>query len=182
MVQPSVATLRRPRRLTLVPMKRQRGLRKARPDRRGGRPPAPGRGSCSVRVGLADLDGAGVPGETRHQPWVLTPQPVRARHQHRRTGRSGPGRDGRDAERVRLLVLVAAPRHASTRAERRPMKGDWLEAVLDTGQGVQTFEIEATGAGRRIEATVTVPGVVEGGPRRPVAGRRSGRDGSWRAG
>jgi hypothetical protein len=31
------------------------------------------------------------------------------------------------------------------------MKGDRVEAVVDTGQGTQTFEIAATKAGRRIE-------------------------------
>ena len=40
------------------------------------------------------------------------------------------------------------------------MKGDRVEAVVDTGQGVQTFEISATRAGRRIEV-VTSRGVVE---------------------
>ena len=40
------------------------------------------------------------------------------------------------------------------------MKGDRVEAVVDTGQGVQTFEIVATRAGRRIEV-VTARGVVE---------------------
>ena len=40
------------------------------------------------------------------------------------------------------------------------MRGDRVEAVVDTGQGVQTFEIEATRAGRRIEVT-TARGVVE---------------------
>ena len=40
------------------------------------------------------------------------------------------------------------------------MKGDRVEAVVDTGQGVQTFEIIATRAGRRIEVT-TARGVVE---------------------
>jgi hypothetical protein len=40
------------------------------------------------------------------------------------------------------------------------MKGDRVEAVVDTGQGVQTFEIIATKAGRRIEV-VTSRGVVE---------------------
>ena len=33
------------------------------------------------------------------------------------------------------------------------MKGDRVEAVVDTGQGVQTFEIIATRAGRQIEVT-----------------------------
>ena len=34
------------------------------------------------------------------------------------------------------------------------MKGDRVEAVVDTGQGgTQTFEITATKAGRRIEVT-----------------------------
>ena len=40
------------------------------------------------------------------------------------------------------------------------MKGDRIEALVDTGQGVQTFEISATRAGRRIEVT-TSRGVVE---------------------
>ena len=40
------------------------------------------------------------------------------------------------------------------------MKGDRVEAVVDTGQGVQTFQIVATRAGRRIEVT-TARGVVE---------------------
>lgn len=40
------------------------------------------------------------------------------------------------------------------------MKGDRVEAVVDTGQGVQTFEIVARKAGRRIEVT-TARGVVE---------------------
>ncbi len=40
------------------------------------------------------------------------------------------------------------------------MKGDRIEALVDTGQGVQTFEISATRAGRRVEVT-TSRGVVE---------------------
>ena len=40
------------------------------------------------------------------------------------------------------------------------MKGDRIEAMVDTGQGVQTFEITATRAGRRLEIT-TSRGVVE---------------------
>lgn len=40
------------------------------------------------------------------------------------------------------------------------MKGDRVEAVVDTGQGTQTFEIVARRAGRRIEIT-NVRGVVE---------------------
>jgi hypothetical protein len=41
------------------------------------------------------------------------------------------------------------------------MKGDRVEAVVDTGQGgVQTYDIEATRAGRRLEVT-TARGVVE---------------------
>src|SRR5207244_7433995 len=42
----------------------------------------------------------------------------------------------------------------------RAMKGDRVEAVVDTGQGVQHFEIVATRNGRRIEVT-TARGVVE---------------------
>jgi hypothetical protein len=40
------------------------------------------------------------------------------------------------------------------------MKGDRVEAVVDTGNGVQTFEIVATRAGRRIEVT-SARGIVE---------------------
>jgi hypothetical protein len=41
------------------------------------------------------------------------------------------------------------------------MRGDRVEAIIDTGQGgVQTFEIVATRAGRRVEVT-TARGVVE---------------------
>ena len=40
------------------------------------------------------------------------------------------------------------------------MKGDRVEALVDTGAGVQTFEISATRAGRRLEV-VTARGVVE---------------------
>jgi hypothetical protein len=40
------------------------------------------------------------------------------------------------------------------------MKGDRVEAVVDTGQGTQTFEIVASKAGRRIEVT-SARGIVE---------------------
>jgi hypothetical protein len=40
------------------------------------------------------------------------------------------------------------------------VKGDRVEVVVDTGGGVQTFEIVASRAGRRIEVT-TARGVVE---------------------
>lgn len=40
------------------------------------------------------------------------------------------------------------------------MKGDRVEVVVDTGGGVQTYEIVASRAGRRIEVT-TARGVVE---------------------
>jgi len=40
------------------------------------------------------------------------------------------------------------------------MRGDRVEVVVDTGQGVQTFVIEATKIGRRLEVT-TARGVVE---------------------
>ncbi len=40
------------------------------------------------------------------------------------------------------------------------MKGDWVEIVVDTGNGVQTFEIAATRAGRRVDISVS-RGVVE---------------------
>ena len=40
------------------------------------------------------------------------------------------------------------------------MRGDRVEVVVDTGNGVQTYEIEATKAGRRLEVS-TARGVVE---------------------
>jgi hypothetical protein len=40
------------------------------------------------------------------------------------------------------------------------MRGDRVEVVVDVGTGVQTFEIVATRAGRRVEVT-TGRGVVE---------------------
>jgi hypothetical protein len=46
------------------------------------------------------------------------------------------------------------------RCEDAGVKGDRVEAVVDTGQGVQAYEIVATRAGRRIEVT-TARGVVE---------------------
>jgi len=40
------------------------------------------------------------------------------------------------------------------------MIGDRVEILVDTGGGIQTFAIEATRAGRRVEVT-TVRGVIE---------------------
>jgi hypothetical protein len=40
------------------------------------------------------------------------------------------------------------------------MKGDRVEALVDTGAGVRTFEIVATRNGRRLEVT-TARGIVE---------------------
>jgi hypothetical protein len=40
------------------------------------------------------------------------------------------------------------------------VKGDRVEVVIDAGDGVQAFDIEATRAGRRVEIT-TARGVVE---------------------
>ena len=31
------------------------------------------------------------------------------------------------------------------------MKGDWVEVVVDVGDGVQRFDVRATKAGRRVE-------------------------------
>jgi hypothetical protein len=42
----------------------------------------------------------------------------------------------------------------------RCVKGDRVEIVVDTGNGVQTYEIVATKAGRRVDVT-TGRGVVE---------------------
>ena len=60
---------------------------------------------------------------------------------------------------LRLTDASIAPRLRE--AYTSAMKGDRVEAVVDTGQGgTQTFEISATKAGRRIEVT-TARGVVE---------------------
>lgn len=40
------------------------------------------------------------------------------------------------------------------------MRGDRVEIVVDTGNGVRTYEIDATKAGRRVEVS-TVRGIVE---------------------
>lgn len=40
------------------------------------------------------------------------------------------------------------------------MRGDRVEIVVDSGDGVRTYEIEATKAGRRVEVTTT-RGVIE---------------------
>jgi hypothetical protein len=40
------------------------------------------------------------------------------------------------------------------------MKGDRVEVLVDTGNGVQAFEIQASKAGRRVDVS-TVRGVVE---------------------
>ena len=40
------------------------------------------------------------------------------------------------------------------------MKGDRVEIIVDTGNGVQRFELEATKSGRRVEVA-TARGVVE---------------------
>jgi hypothetical protein len=55
---------------------------------------------------------------------------------------------------------LASPGRIHARNEEAPMKGDRVEIVVDTGGTVQTFEIVATRAGRRIEVT-TARGVVE---------------------
>ena len=62
--------------------------------------------------------------------------------------------------RVGLKVPHAGPCALLAGAYAPPMKGDRVEAVVDTGQGTQTFEIVARRAGRRIEIT-TARGVVE---------------------
>ena len=41
------------------------------------------------------------------------------------------------------------------------MKGDRVEVVIDTGDGTQTFSIEATRAGRRVEVNNARGGIVE---------------------
>ncbi|HWG65167.1 MAG TPA: hypothetical protein VG253_26075 [Streptosporangiaceae bacterium] len=40
------------------------------------------------------------------------------------------------------------------------MRGDWVEIVIDAGDGTKTYEVAATRAGRRVEVT-TGRGLVE---------------------
>jgi hypothetical protein len=61
--------------------------------------------------------------------------------------------------------MVAGPRRGADagvpgRAYDARVKGDRVEIVVDTGNGVQTYEIVATKAGRRVDVT-TGRGVVE---------------------
>jgi hypothetical protein len=66
-----------------------------------------------------------------------------------------------DALAVRM-ARVRPPRNVGVIVPpyTRPMKGDRVEIVVDTGNGVQTFEIGATRAGRRVDISVS-RGVVE---------------------
>ena len=58
-------------------------------------------------------------------------------------------------------IGASVPRRGRGRAATLAIvKGDRVEAVVDTGQGTQTFVIEATRAGRRLEVA-TSRGVVE---------------------
>ncbi len=41
------------------------------------------------------------------------------------------------------------------------MKGDWVEVVVDSGDGTRTFEVAATRAGRRVEVSNRRGGVIE---------------------
>ncbi len=83
----------------------------------------------------------------------------------RRGGRAAAGLPGRGLGaarrairgRVRLADAVSRP---SGGCYGRAMRGDRVEIVVDTGQGVQTFDIVATKNGRRLEVT-TARGVVE---------------------
>ena len=40
------------------------------------------------------------------------------------------------------------------------MKGDWVEIIIDTGEGSRTYEVTATRAGRRVDV-ITRRGFVE---------------------
>jgi hypothetical protein len=37
----------------------------------------------------------------------------------------------------------------------RSVKGEWVEVVIDAGNGVRTYDIAATKAGRRVEVSTT---------------------------
>ncbi len=56
--------------------------------------------------------------------------------------------------RAPTALLVRGGRYAPI------VKGDWVEIVVDLGDGVRTFEVAATRAGRRVEIT-TSRGTVE---------------------
>ena len=43
---------------------------------------------------------------------------------------------------------------------RGAVKGDWVEIVVDTGDGTRTYEVASTRAGRRVEVS-TGRGIVE---------------------
>jgi hypothetical protein len=57
-------------------------------------------------------------------------------------------------------MLSAGPHRVGGRAYDSPVKGDRVEIVVDTGNGVQTYEVVATKAGRRVDVR-TGRGVVE---------------------
>lgn len=59
-----------------------------------------------------------------------------------------------------MSILAAAARRARRRSYTLRVKGDRVEIVVDTGNGVQSFEIAATRAGRRVDISVS-RGVVE---------------------
>jgi len=63
-----------------------------------------------------------------------------------------PGRDERWRAILRKVVL--------RRTLGRRVKGDRVEVVVDAGDGVRVYEVEATRAGRRVEIT-TGRGLVE---------------------
>src|SRR6266516_8176764 len=68
-------------------------------------------------------------------------------------------RTGDDRPR-RVSPSLRVPHRQSGRCYRARMRGDRVEVVVDTGQGVQTFDIVATKNGRRLEIT-TARGIVE---------------------
>lgn len=49
---------------------------------------------------------------------------------------------------------------SGVRCTIRAVRGDKVEVIVDTGDGVRTFEITATKAGRRVEVS-TARGIVE---------------------
>jgi hypothetical protein len=87
----------------------------------------------------------------------MTPRRARRLERDGRTAGSGRHPPG-----VRPIAAggLSGPGRGCGRRIVGGVKGDRVEAVVDTGQGVQTFEIAATRAGRRIEV-VTSRGVVE---------------------
>jgi hypothetical protein len=59
-----------------------------------------------------------------------------------------------------LREIIRSSVRGLERSSLNAVRGDRVEVVVDTGNGVRTYEIDATKAGRRVEVS-TVRGIVE---------------------